>query len=177
MCLIPLPFTCGPEVQAPDRTGATPYFRFCLRAQAARIQTSVRLHTLFSGEPLGDPALQHAALSRPVRERRAGRGGDFFPFCPDHFFLRLRSFDSFTRSADLGAFSSARRSGSGPCVAGWWPWIDSTVIFFFFFLLSDFCLDQVEKTVSNLRLFSSFTFHPASLKSARLQMSLHLCGL
>lgn len=54
------------------------------------------------------------------------------------------------------------------------PWIDSTGIFF---LLSDFCLDQVEKTGSNLRLFSSFMFHPASFKSARLQLFLHLCGL
>lgn len=161
-------------MQSSVRTGATPYFRFCLRAQPARIHTSARVHTLFSGEPLGDPALQHAALSRPVREQRAGRGGDF-SFWPDHIFLQLRSFDSFSRSADQGALKSARRSGFGPCVARWWSWIDFTVIFFL--LLSDFCLDQVEKTVSNLRLFSSFMFHPASFKSTRLQMFLHLCGL
>lgn len=128
LCLIPFPFTCGPEAQSSVRTGATPYFRFCLRAQAARIQSSVRLHTLFSGEPLGDPALRHAALSRPVREQRAGCCGDF-SFCPDHIFFHLRSFDSFTRSADLGALKSARRSGFGPSVARWWPWIDFTVIF------------------------------------------------
>lgn len=96
-------------------------------AQAARIQTSVGVHTLFSGEPLGDPALQHATLLRPVREQGAGHGGDFC-FCPDHIFLQLRSFGSFTRSADLGGLKSARRSGFGPCAARWWPWINSTVI-------------------------------------------------
>lgn len=91
------------------------------------IPTSVRVHTLFSGEPLGDPALQHATLLRPVREQGAGHGGDF-SFCPDHIFLQLRSFGSFTRSADLGGLKSARRSGFRPCAARWWPWINSTVI-------------------------------------------------
>lgn len=129
VCFFPCPFTCGPEVPPGVRTGATPCFGFRLRAQAARIQPCVRVHTLFSGAPLGDPALQRAARSRPVRERRAGRGGDF-PLRPDRFFPRPRAFDSF--SAHSGGLKSARRSGSGPGVARPWPWIDFTVISFFF---------------------------------------------
>lgn len=101
LVLNPFPFTCAGGEQGGLRTGAAPWFRFRLRALAARIQSSVRVHTLFSGEPLGDPALQHATLLRPVREQGAGHGGDF-SFCPDPIFLQLRSFGSFTRSAHLG---------------------------------------------------------------------------
>lgn len=126
LVLNPSPFTCGVGVEGGLQTGAAPWFRFCLRAEAARIQTSVRVHTLFSGEPLGDPALQHATLLRPVREQGAGHGGDF-SFCPDRIFLQLRSFGSFTRSADSGGLKSARRSGLRPCAARWWPWSNPVI--------------------------------------------------
>lgn len=44
-----------------------------------------------------------------------------------------------------------------------WQWIDFSV----FFSFPNLCLDQVEKTVCNLRLSpSSYMFHPASFKSS-----------
>lgn len=135
---------------------ATPYFSFCLSTRAAAIQTSVRLHTLFSGEPAEIQPFSTLLLLRPVCEQRAGRGGDF-SFCSDLIcpppteprgdFLLV--FFLFTRRPHFGVGKSTRRccashKSSAPCAAPPWQWID------FFsppFPPADLCLVQVEKTV------------------------------
>lgn len=87
----------------------TPYFSFCLSTRAARIQTSVWLHTLFSGEPVEIQPFNTLLPLRPVREQRAGRGGDF-SFWSDLIFLQPSPlFSSFTRLTDFGVVKSARR--------------------------------------------------------------------
>lgn len=157
----------------------TPYFSFCLSTRAARIQTSVWLHTLFSGEPVEIQPFNTLLPLRPVREQRAGRGGDF-SFWSDLIFLQPSPlFSSFTRLTDFGVVKSARRCSQShaslffcPCAAPPWQWIDFSVFF------SDLCLDQVEKTVSlTCGSLSSYMFHPASFKSTWLQMFLHILGL
>lgn len=77
-------YTCGLVLEALVSLDAkaTPYFSFCLSTRAAAIQTSVRLHTLFSGEPAEIQPFSTLLLLRPVCEQRAGRGGDF-SFCSD----------------------------------------------------------------------------------------------
>lgn len=158
----------------------TPYFSFSLSAPAARIQTSVWLHTLFSGEPAGDPALQHAALLRPVREQRAGRGGDF-SFWSDLIFFsppETELFPVFLRAWQISERWS-RRVGAQPPA-------DLFVLalrlrgngLISVFFLRPLPRPSWENSPSNLQLsLPSYMFHPASFKSTWLRMFLHILGL
>ena len=152
---------------------ATPQFSFCLSTQDPNFRVSPR--PVFRGAG-GDPALQHAAPLRPVREQWGGRGGDF-SFCSDLIFSPTELFLPFYalgahRSSSSGALVLSRPqiSSSSRC--------DSVAMDWFQCFSSDLCLDQVEKTVCvTCGSLSSYMFHPASFKSTWLPMFLHILGL
>lgn len=118
----------------------------CAHSQAAAIQTSVWLHTLFSGEPAdGDPALRHAApltsrrlwaTSWPRRRFLLLFGAYLFPpelipvviFFTTSFFVVvvfvLRAGHIFRRSKVDASVLASHTSVFAPCAAPPWQWID-----------------------------------------------------
>ncbi len=130
-------YTCGAKTRCCLWTeNPTPYFSFCLSNTGSQDPNfRVTPHPVFRGAG-GDPALQHAALLRPVREQWAGRGGDFsfwsdLIFSPTELFLVFYAPDRY-RSSEVGVLVLSRPQIFLPlrCASVAMDWFQC--VFFFF---------------------------------------------